>query len=275
MLRLIKIELQKIWFNKSSRNLVFVSLILPFTFILFASIKIKINASYNLKSNDLGIFSFPIIWHFTTYLTSIIKFLFAFVIVGVISNEYSNKTLKQNLIDGLSKQEYICSKFYVIVLYALLATFIITCITFGIGFFMSDTSLKISEIFNGTEYLIAYFLKLVSFFSLCLFLGLAIKRSAFALALIFIIYIAEWLLYGIAYYFLGTNKATSIKDFFPLQAISNLIEQPFQRITTNKITQLKGFTYDYSLHNYEVIIVILWTLIFLTLSYKLLKKRDL
>lgn len=275
MLRLIKIELQKIWFNKSSRNLILFSLILPFSFILLASIKVKINGSFNLKSNDLGVFNFPIIWHFTTYFTALTKFLFAFVIVGVISNEYSNKTLKQNVIDGLSKKEYIYSKLYIIILYTLLATLIITGITFGIGFYVNNTRLEFVDLFNGTEYLFAYFIKLICFFSLCLFLGLAVKRSIIALALIFIIYIAEWVLYGMLYYFLGSIIALNIKNFFPLEAMSNLIEQPFQRITTNKISQLKDFTYDYSLHNYEVIIVIFWTLFFLLISYKTLNKRDL
>ena len=39
-----------------------------------------------------------------------------------MANEYSNKTLKQNLIDGLSKKEFVLSKFYTVVLFALMST---------------------------------------------------------------------------------------------------------------------------------------------------------
>ncbi len=59
----------------------------------------------------MGIFNFPFIWHFNTYVAAWLKFFLAIVIVSMMANEYSYGTLKQNLIDGLSKQEFILSKF--------------------------------------------------------------------------------------------------------------------------------------------------------------------
>ena len=46
------------------------------------------------------------------------------------------------------------------------------------------------------NFLLAYFVKLVGFFSFCLFLGMLVKRSAFALAFLFILYILEWIIFG-------------------------------------------------------------------------------
>jgi len=68
---------------------------------------------------ELGVFNFPIIWHITTFFSALFKFFFAIVVVSMIGNEYSNKTLKQNLIDGLNKKEFILSKFYVIIFFSL------------------------------------------------------------------------------------------------------------------------------------------------------------
>ena len=60
----------------------------------------------------MGIFNFPYIWHFNTWVAALFKALFlAIVIVSMMANEYSNKTIKQNLIDGLSKKEFVLSKF--------------------------------------------------------------------------------------------------------------------------------------------------------------------
>ncbi|MDC1229901.1 ABC transporter permease, partial [bacterium] len=122
MLRLIQLELQKLWLNKVSRILIFISFILPFTVLILSSIKINFFGFFTLELGDLGIFNFPIIWHITTFFASYFKFFFAIVVVSMIGNEYSNKTLKQNLIDGLSKKEFILSKFYTIVFFSCCAT---------------------------------------------------------------------------------------------------------------------------------------------------------
>ena len=52
-------------------------------------------------------------------------FFLLLVIVSMMANEYSYKTLKQNLIDGLSKREFIFSKFYTVIALALISTFFV------------------------------------------------------------------------------------------------------------------------------------------------------
>ena len=60
MLRLVKLELQKLWLNKVSRILIFVSFILPFTVLVLSSIKINFFGFFTLELGELGIFNFPI-----------------------------------------------------------------------------------------------------------------------------------------------------------------------------------------------------------------------
>src|SRR5690606_8305462 len=190
MLRLVNLELQKLLLNKANKVLIFISFILPFTVLILSSIKINFFGFFTLELGELGIFNFPIIWHITTFFASYFKLFFAIVVVSMIGNEYSNKTIKQNLIDGLSKKEFVLSKFYTIVFFSLLATILIGLGSFFIGLYYSSYT-ELSITFKETEFLLAYFIKLVGFFSLCLFFGMLIKRSAFALAFIFILYIFE------------------------------------------------------------------------------------
>ena len=129
MLRLLNLELQKLLINRVSKILIFVSFILPFFVILLASLKINVFGFFTLELGDLGIFNFPNIWHITTFFAAQFKFFFAIVVVSMIGNEYSNKTLKQNLIDGLSKKEFILSKFYTIVFFSLISTVLIFIIS--------------------------------------------------------------------------------------------------------------------------------------------------
>ena len=275
MIRLVQLELQKLWLNKVSRVLIFISFILPFTVLILSSIKINFFGIFTLELGELGIFNFPIIWHITTFFASYFKFFFAIVVVSMIGNEYSNKTLKQNLIDGLSKKEFILSKFYTIVFFSLCATLLIGLATFVIGLYYSSYT-EATIIFREIEFLLAYFVKLVGFFSLCLFFGMLVKRSAFALAFLVVLYIIEWVVFWGAYNAFGdTDTAFKVKNFMPLESMYKLIDQPIQRIVMTKFPEKTDLVYDYAVHWNEIAVVLGWTALFIFLSYRLLKQRDL
>ena len=110
MKRLLSIEFQKIWKNKASKFLLLTYFILLSFIALIASIKFNIG-TFEISIADQGIFNFPYIWHFNTYIAAWFKFFLAIIIVSMMANEYTYGTLKQNLIDGLSKKEFILSKF--------------------------------------------------------------------------------------------------------------------------------------------------------------------
>ena len=114
MLRLLSIEIQKLRNSRASKVLIIAYFTLLTSIALIAAIKFDIGPiQFHLA--DQGIFNFPYIWHFNTFIAAFFKIFLLLVIVSMISNEYSNKTLKQNLIDGLSKKEFILSKFYTVV----------------------------------------------------------------------------------------------------------------------------------------------------------------
>jgi ABC-type transport system involved in multi-copper enzyme maturation permease subunit len=274
MLRLINLELQKLLLNRTSKILIFVSFVLPFTVLILSSIKINFFGFFTLELGELGIFNFPIIWHITTFFAAQFKFFFAIVVVSMIGNEYSNKTIKQNLIDGLSKKEFILSKFYTIAFFSLVATLLIGVASFLIGLYYSSYT-EASIIFREIEFLLAYFVKLVGFFSLCLFFGMLVKRSAFALAFLFLLFIFEWIIFGLITWKANLDIAEKIQNFLPLKSMHKLIDQPFQRVMMSKFPDKTDLAYDYAVHGYEIIIVLAWTAVFVFLSYRLLKARDL
>jgi hypothetical protein len=70
----------------------------------------------------------------------------------------------------------------------------------------------------------------------------------------------------------------TIMGFFPLQSMFNLIKEPFTRLeAVQTVADQVGekINLNYHVHWYEVLIVLVWTSIFVYLSYVLLKKRDL
>jgi ABC-type transport system involved in multi-copper enzyme maturation permease subunit len=278
MKRLLAIELQKIWKNRASRVLTISYFVILSFIALIASINIKIG-SFQLHFAEMGIFNFPFIWHFNTYIAAILKFFLAIVIVSMMANEYSYGTLKQNLIDGMSKKEFVLSKFLTVVLFAFVSTFFVFVMSLILGYnFSSYTELSI--VFSDMDYLLAYFVKLVGFFSFCLFLGVLVKRSAFAIGFLFVWNIIEGIANGILSFkvFPKSNTASKITQFFPLESMSNLIVEPITRLSVIKNIQTAvGDTNvkDYSIHFSSIFIVLVWTTLFIFLSYKIIKKRDL
>jgi ABC-type transport system involved in multi-copper enzyme maturation permease subunit len=278
MKRLLAIELQKIWKNRASRVLTISYFVILSFIALIASINIKIG-SFQLHFAEMGIFNFPFIWHFNTYISAILKFFLAIVIVSMMANEYSYGTLKQNLIDGMSKKEFVLSKFLTVVLFAFVSTFFVFVMSLILGYSFSSYT-ELSIVFSDMGYLLAYFVKLVGFFSLCLFLGVLVKRSAFAIGFLFVWNIIEGIANGILSFkvFPKSNTASQITQFFPLESMSNLIVEPITRLSVIKNIQTAvGDTNvkDYSVHFSSIFIVLVWTTLFIFLSYKIIKKRDL
>lgn len=278
MKRLLSIELQKIWKNKASKVLTLTYFILLSFIALIASIKFDIGP-FKFHVAEMGIFNFPYIWHFNTYVAAWLKFFLAIVIVSMMANEYSYGTLKQNLIDGLSKKEFILSKFLTVVLFALCSTVFVFVMSLILGFsFSSYTELDV--VFMNLDYLLAFFVKLVGFFSFCLFLGILVKRSAFALGFLLVWSIIEGVIKGLLVFkiFPNSNTGDYIMQFLPLEAMSNLIIEPFSRLSViRSIGSQIGVenAKDYSVHYLSILIVLGWTFLFTYFSYKLLKNRDL
>lgn len=271
MKRLLAIELQKIWKNRASRILTITYFLILSSIALISSINFSF-IGLNIRMADIGIYNFPFIWHVDTFVAGIFKFFFAVVIVSMMANEYSYGTLKQNLIDGLSKKEFILSKFYAILFFAVLSTIFVFIMTLILGYTFSSFT-ETSIVFSDLKYLLGYFVKIVGFFSFCLFLGTLVKRSAFAIGFLFIWYIIEKIIMH------SINIPQKVADFLPLESMYNLIKEPITRFNAYRTieSQVSGkeVIRDYDVHFTSILIVIIWTALFIVASYKIIKKRDL
>jgi len=279
-MRLLGIELYKIWHNKTSRVLMFGYFLLIFSIAILSTINVEFGPiKFNLA--EQGIFNFPYIWHFNTFIIALLKIFFAIVIVAMIGNEYSYKTIKQNLIDGMSKSEFLKSKVYTIASFVGISTLLVFSISLILGGIYSDYN-EFQIIFSELEYLLAYAVKLFGFFSFCLFLAILIKRSAFALGFLALWQVFEGIAYGLLRWRLSDLipqlSAEKVIRFFPLQSIGNLITEPFTRLSAiqNIADQLgEDFTKDYGVSFLNITVVLVWSAVFIWGSYRLLKSRDL
>lgn len=276
MLRLLKIEWNKIYYYKAARVFTFIYFGLLILMGLFLSqFKTSINGT-DLDLAKLGAFDFPYIWQNITYFAAIGKIFLAVIIITNITNEYSNRTLKQNLIDGLSKKEFIQSKFLTTLVFSLLSTLFIFLIGLILGVSFSENSVSF---FQNIDFIGAYFMKLVLFFSFCMFLSVLMKKTAFSFLMLFVWWVLESILGGVESFlrikFFDQNplKVKMVYNYLPLQTSSNLIKFP-ELSLEDYILGGRPFTQgavDYSFF----IVSVFYIIIFVMLSYILLKKRDL
>lgn len=277
MKRLLRIEWQKIWLHRSSKILLLAYFLILSSMALIASIEFSIGNT-SIRIADQGIFNFPYIWHFNTYIASLLKIFLAIVIVSMISNEYTYGTLKQNLIDGFSKKEFLTSKILMILVFSLISVLFVFVMTLILGYRFSSYTAP-SIVVSDLSFLLAYGLKLMGFFMFCLFLGIWIKRSAFALGFLFVWFVIESIIHGLTYKFIGADFAQQMKKFFPLESFSNLIKEPFTRlefikaiessIAGEEIIRAHGVSVE------SMLISFAWVVIFVLISYRMLLKRDL
>ena len=87
MFRLLSIEIHKLKNSRASKVLIITYFVLLTSIALIAAIKFDIGpVQFHLA--EQGIFNFPYIWHFNTFVASIFKFFLLLVIVSMIANEY-------------------------------------------------------------------------------------------------------------------------------------------------------------------------------------------
>ncbi len=133
MKKLLKIEFIKL--NKLlSIKIIFLAymLVVP-CWMFFMNWFFKMNPALKQIFTSHNLFEFPYVWSFTTYSASFFNILLAVIIVSITTMEIQAKTMRQNVIDGLTTKQVITSKFIVIFLLALLATLYTGLCAFIIG----------------------------------------------------------------------------------------------------------------------------------------------
>lgn len=276
MNRLLKIEWLKIIHYRAAWIFLLLYFLLLFLMGIFIpQAKPTIN-SVEIDFVRYGAYNFPVIWHNVTYFAAIGKIFLAVIIVTNVTNEYSNGTLKQNLIDGLSKKEFLISKLITVCILTLLSTLVVALITLNLGLQYSTTSVSVLV---GAEYIGAYVLKLLFFFTFALFLSFLFRKTAFALLMLFVWWVIESILTMSELYirkFMGESLESitfHFNSFLPLNAASALI--PFPRINLENLMQDLPVFVAQPMAWEPALTTVAYTVLFAWLSYVLLKKRNL
>jgi ABC-2 type transport system permease protein len=217
----------------------------------------------------IPIYDFPDIWQNTTYLGSFLKVLLAFIVIISVNNDTSYNTLRQNIIDGVSKKEFVLSKLSLILFLAGISTLFLFLSGLINGSIYSHVSGP-EYIFDELEFLGAYFYDIVVYCSLALLLSLIIKKAGFVIVALFLYTLMfEPILTTIFENqpYLKVRFYAQITPYFPIHALNDLIPLPFGKYFFQEIQD--------NVPASAIMISTTWFVIYLSAIYYLLTKRDL
>jgi len=281
MKRLIRIEWLKnySYFPVILFSSIYFGLVIGFTLICAQTIPIF---GISIKLLDQGFLDFPQIWNFLTYFAGLLKIFLGLIIIFTISNEFTSKMFKQNIIDGFSRKEFLFSKVLTIAILSLLSTVVVLVMGLILGFSFSKST-ELNAIFKESYFVFGYFLKLFTFLTFLLFITVLLKRVVFVFLTFFVWWIFEVILTIMEYQSRViekfdtsgrnvTEKIQLITDYLPLNAMSKLVEEPFQRILL--IESMTGGNFTFEIPYLAVITSIAYSILFLYGTYVIMTKRD-
>ncbi len=268
MLNLLILEWKKFRKFTIFRVLVFLYLLLlPAIFFLSKVVPKPPEEIISFKS----FLMFPNIWIFLGYVGNWLVFFFlGFIGVLAITSEYANKTLRQNIITGVTRQQFFLSKLSLIVFVSLGATLYYILCCGLIGFLHTDT-LYMSKVFQNIDYIPRYFLMCMGYMTFAFLVGLLLKRTGFALFLylLYVMVLESMFRYGIHSSFFGSKGI----NFYPMNSVEDLAPIPFANQASSL---LEGNQDSLLLSPIEAsITAAVYIILMLVASYYLLTKRDL
>lgn len=214
-----------------------------------------------LNINRIPLYHFPDVWLNLIYFAGFFKIVLAIMTVISITNEFQYRTLRQNIIDGLSRWEFLATKILTNVLLSFLSVAMILVISFTTGLIYTPT-INWSYVFADMEFLIAYFIEIFAFLSFALMLGILIQRSGLTIILLLLARMLEIIVRENI-----DEYVPSLVPFLPLESISNLVPVPLTRYAFQEIRDYLTFS--------SIAIALGWTFLFNLFSYLKLKHSDI
>lgn len=210
----------------------------------------------------MPLFDFDDLWQNFTFIGRFLFPILAFLIVISVNNEFTFNTMKQNIIDGMGKLEWLMSKVLLLLIISLVAGLLHMLVGFYLGYQYSSVT-EWDLVVKNIAFVPAFILQLMAFLSLGLLLTILIRKAILSFGILLILYfplelIIRWAL---------PDAFDPIHQFFPIRAILNVIENPFPKYLFMEVnTGISGTA---------LAIIIVHILSYWGLSYWILKKRDL
>jgi len=264
MNRLLKIEFRK----NVSYPPFWIILGLHYFFLIFFLTNINnLSGSFNISTSEFNnidislvpVFKFPDIWQNIAYLAGFMKILLGIYMVIAVTNEFQYNTIRMNLTSGLTRFEFLLSKWITALIISLFSVFILFDVGIFVGLIKNDSGFS-QEMFSKLPFLGAYFLEILFYMTLAIFFSSWLQKTGIS---IFILLIYPLMIEPL----IRWQIPDSIDAFFPVKAMDNLNVFPFPKYFGFPVTEVVPIG--------SVLVTIAWIVILFYLSFLLIRKKSL
>lgn len=214
MRKLFNIELVKLLNHTSFKVILGLHLAL-LTLVVFISSQINITIP---GFDTTNLFRFPHVWPYFAWIASWFNLLLAILIIMVTGNEFSYRTFRQHVIDGLGKKQLLQGKLLVILALALysFALVFLSALVYGLIYSGGDGG---GPMFANAGILFVYFLQTIAFMVVGLTIVMLVRTTALSIILFILL---RFPLEPIIRSFFDP----AMRPFFPMKAVGGLTPMP-------------------------------------------------
>jgi ABC-2 type transport system permease protein len=241
--------------------------------VTFIISQIKIDTPGFTPAN---LFVFPNVWSTFAWIASWFNMLLAIIVIVLTANEFSHKTFRQQIMSGLSRNEFIFGKGIVVFGLAIYGFILVTITSLIYGFIYSDT-IQFSQMFGEFYVTLVYFVQAIGYMTIGVLVAVIFRNVSLSiiLFLLYFIFIEP---------IIRIFCPVVIRPWFPVKIISHLTPLPeVFKITSNTVTGTENANMSFEklgilpaqlpVHT-NLIMAIIYILIFIALIFWLIRKRD-
>jgi ABC-type transport system involved in multi-copper enzyme maturation permease subunit len=163
-------------------------------------------------------YSFPVVWQMTAFTSSFLLFIPGLLMIMSVTNEYSYKTHRQNIIDGWTRRDFIDSKMLMAIVLTVISTIMVILTAALFGFLEGNEDFSTEHF----EYIGYFFIQALSYIMAALLIAVLLKRGALAIGVYFLytVVIENVIKSVLNHYFNNAGR------YMPLQSTDELIPVP-------------------------------------------------
>jgi len=267
ILKLLKLEWSK--FRKNSvitLLFVFFALFFPLS-LYFGNILDTMSEHFPMKVNILSV---PLIWDYLGYAGNWIVFFFLGVLmIYTVTIDVQNKTMRQNIISGMTRSDYFLSKLLITVVLTTIATLYYLFLSIVIGWLNTEGA-SFSTIMDNDLAIPRFWLMSFGYLNFALFLAYLIRKAGIAVFVyLSYILIGEPLIKNRMNSYFPNSEAM---NFLPLNSMEDLMPLPIFKMAEGLTSEVAEYLLT---HGQAAIATVIYTGIFIFIGNRIFLNKDM
>jgi hypothetical protein len=248
-------------------------LALVFFLVIFATSRIDISVPGFSWRN---IYRFPYNWSSFAWVASWFNIFLSIIVITVTGNEFQHRTFRQQVMNGYDRSEWLAGKGILILFLALAGVVMVTLTVVIFGFAMTP-DLTLKALFSGISVIPVYFLQATGYMVTGMLIVTLFRSNALSIILFFLYFI-------IIEPVIRVMSPAEIRPWFPVKIISHLTPPPeILQLASNAGEEASSALTFEGLgilprqlpQNINLMMALLYISLFVTLTWVIIRKKDL